>query len=94
MSAIKEPIRMCIICRGRYDQKTLIRFQITNGTLIEFSKVGRSSYICSTCLCLEEKKLVRAMNGRFKLNNKKNIEFGDFFSNRVREHNKETSKHD
>lgn len=94
MSAIKEPIRMCIICRERYKQKTLIRFQIINGKLIEFSKAGRSSYICSTCICLEEQKLVRTINGRLKLNNKKNIEFEEFFSNRVREHNKETGKND
>jgi len=62
---------MCIICRGRYEQNTLTRFQLQNGKITEFSKVGRSSYICSDCISLDEKKLVKIINGKFRLNYKK-----------------------
>jgi len=89
MVAIKKPIRMCIVCKGRFEQKTLIRFQITNGKFLEFSKVGRSNYICSTCICLEERRLIKIFNGRFKLKYKKIIEFGDYFPDRVRKYKKE-----
>ena len=67
---------MCIICRGRYEQNTLIRLQLHNGKLVEFTKVGRSSYICIDCMKLDEIKLVKILNSKFKLKNKKIDEFG------------------
>ena len=70
---------MCIICRGRYEQNTLIRFQLHNGKLIEFTKLGRSSYICSDCTLLNENRLVKMLNGKFRLKNKKIDEFGNIF---------------
>jgi len=73
---MKKPIRMCIICRKRYEQSTLIRFQLNNGKLIEFSKVGRSSYICLECISIDEEKLVKMLNGKFKLKYKKLDECG------------------
>jgi predicted RNA-binding protein YlxR (DUF448 family) len=76
---MKKPIRMCIICRGRYEQNTLIRFQLHNGKLIEFTKVGRSSYICLDCILLNEDRLVKILNGKFRLKNKKIDEFGNIF---------------
>jgi predicted RNA-binding protein YlxR (DUF448 family) len=63
---MKKPIRMCIICRGRYEQNTLIRFQINNGKLIEFSRVGRSSYICNKCILLDKRRLTKIFSGKFK----------------------------
>jgi len=47
--------------------------------LIEFTKVGRSNYICSECILLDEKKLVKILNGKFRLKNKKIDEFGNIF---------------
>ncbi|MBL0686959.1 MAG: DUF448 domain-containing protein [Sulfurospirillum sp.] len=76
---MKKPIRMCIICRGRYEQNRLIRFQLCNGKLVKFSHVGRSSYICTECILLEEKRLVKIMNSKFKLKYKKIDEFGNIF---------------
>ncbi len=70
---------MCIICRGRYEQNTLIRFQLHNGKLIKFTKLGRSSYICSDCTLLNENRLVKMLNGKFRLKNKKIDEFGNIF---------------
>ncbi len=78
---------MCIICRGRFEQNTLTRFQINNGKVTQFSKVGRSCYMCLDCFKLDEKRIVRVINSKFKLKYKKLEEFGDFFSSKVREHN-------
>ena len=74
-----KPIRMCIVCRGRYKQDTLIRFQLHNEKLVKFKKVGRSSYICSNCIELDEKRVVKVLNGKFKLKYKKIDEFGNVF---------------
>ena len=87
MSKLKKPIRMCIICRGRFGQNTLTRFQTNRGKIIQFSKVGRSSYVCDACLHLDEEKIVRIMNNKLKLKYKKIEEFGNFFSSKVRKHN-------
>ncbi len=63
---MKKPIRMCLICRERYEQNRLIRFQLNNGKLIEFSKVGRSSYICLDCRLFDEKRLVKILSSKFR----------------------------
>jgi predicted RNA-binding protein YlxR (DUF448 family) len=86
MSELKKPIRMCIICRDRFEQKNLTRFQINNGKIVEFSKSGRSLYICLECKKLEEMQLVKALNSKLKLKYKKLEEFGKFFSNEVQKH--------
>ncbi len=70
---------MCIICRERYEQNRLIRFQLHHGKLIEFTKAGRSSYICLECASCDEKRLVKILNGKFKLKYKKLDEFGNIF---------------
>jgi len=47
---MKQPIRMCINCRKRIEQKSLFRFQCNNGELIPYQNKGRSFYICKECL--------------------------------------------
>jgi predicted RNA-binding protein YlxR (DUF448 family) len=89
MSAINKPIRMCIVCRGRFEQNTLLRFQTNNGKILEFSKSGRSFYMCQACIALDEAKLIKLLNSKLRTRNKKLIEFGDYFSKIVQEHNKE-----
>ncbi|HCD73752.1 MAG TPA: DUF448 domain-containing protein [Helicobacter sp.] len=42
--------RMCIKCRGRFQQKELLRLQNINYSLCEFSGKGRSFYVCEECL--------------------------------------------
>jgi predicted RNA-binding protein YlxR (DUF448 family) len=76
---MKKPIRMCVICKERYEQSILIRFQLRYEKLIEFSKKGRSSYICLECVILDEKRLVKILNSKFKLKYKKIDEFGTVF---------------
>ncbi|QOR01398.1 DUF448 domain-containing protein [Campylobacter sp. 2014D-0216] len=54
------PIRMCIVCKGRYEKQSLHRFQIKNSQIITKVEFGRSLYICNPCLDKDEKTLQRA----------------------------------
>lgn len=42
-------IRMCICCRKRYKQESLLRLQIINGRLFKWTQNGRSFYLCNDC---------------------------------------------
>ncbi len=46
----KKPVRMCIACRGRFSSDVLLRLQCKDGLLGEFTKFGRSFYVCFDCL--------------------------------------------
>ena len=76
---MSQPIRMCIACRTRALQSDLQRVQIINGMVVEFTKTGRSFYICSACIAHNDKKLVKMMNNKSKTNHKSIIEFGKIF---------------
>ncbi|DAB32094.1 MAG TPA: hypothetical protein CFH79_05760 [Sulfurospirillum sp. UBA11407] len=89
MSAINKPIRMCILCKERFEQNSLLRFQANNGKIVEFSHRGRSFYICKQCLLNDSMRLVKLLNSKLKMQNKKITEFGEYFSKIVQEHNKE-----
>ena len=55
---MNRPIRMCINCRGRIEQHSLIRLQCIDGEVRPFRQnSGRSFYICHNCL--EDKKIMR-----------------------------------
>ncbi|MDR1911970.1 MAG: DUF448 domain-containing protein [Helicobacteraceae bacterium] len=45
-----SPIRMCVACRGRFEQKTLYRLQCADGRLIAYANSGRSFYLCANCI--------------------------------------------
>ncbi len=47
---MSNPVRMCIVCRGRFLKSQLIRLQYKEGELIKFSGVGRSFYVCRDCV--------------------------------------------
>jgi predicted RNA-binding protein YlxR (DUF448 family) len=64
-----KPQRMCIVCKGRYLQNSLIRLQPLNDELIKFSGVGRSFYLCQECIKLE--KTQKIISSRYKLNKDK-----------------------
>ncbi len=49
-----EPTRMCVTCRGRFPQKSLIRVQCKEKEVVDFSGIGRSFYLCRACI-LEKK---------------------------------------
>lgn len=43
-------IRMCVCCRKRLHQDSLLRLQIKDGVLSLYTMSGRSFYICDTCI--------------------------------------------
>jgi len=55
-----QPTRMCVSCRTRAPQNNLLRLQCLNATLQSFEGMGRSFYLCQSCLS-EEKKLLKAL---------------------------------
>jgi predicted RNA-binding protein YlxR (DUF448 family) len=73
-----DPVRMCVICKGRLSQKTLCRFQIIDGVLKPFCNSGRSFYICKECLDGNQQKLVRILNNKYNLNLPYVSTYGEF----------------
>ena len=63
-----QPIRMCIACRSRYPQNTLIRLRQDDNKVIAFDGRGRSFYLCNNCVKNEKK--VKGLVKRFKQNEK------------------------
>jgi len=55
-----QPMRMCVSCRSRQPQCNLTRLRCEDGELSSYKKVGRSFYLCQSCLD-EEKKLQKAL---------------------------------
>ncbi len=60
-----QPIRMCIACRNRYPQKTLIRLKQSGKEVIIHDGTGRSFYLCRECV--QHEKKVKGLVKRFKL---------------------------
>ena len=61
-----HPIRMCIACRSRYPQNTLIRLRQNDKEILSFDGYGRSFYLCVECAKNEKK--VKGLVKRFKQN--------------------------
>ena len=76
---MSQPIRMCIVRRQRALQSELQRLQIIDGKLVEFTKVGRSFYVCHACVKLGDKKFLKVMNHKCKTHHKSIVEFGEIF---------------
>ncbi len=55
-----QPTRMCVSCRERDKQFNLFRLRCVDGELTSFTGVGRSFYLCQSCLN-EDKKIIRAL---------------------------------
>lgn len=51
---VNQPIRMCVVCRERFVQSSLIRLQCQQGSLSRYRGEGRSFYLCRGCV--EHKK--------------------------------------
>jgi predicted RNA-binding protein YlxR (DUF448 family) len=58
-----QPIRMCILCRKRLCQKSLIRFKYQDDLVVGYDGKGRSFYLCMEC-SQDHKKLL-ALSKRF-----------------------------
>jgi len=59
-----QPIRMCISCRTRHPQNSLIRLREEDKLVVAYSGVGRSFYLCSSCVKNEKK--VKGLVKRFR----------------------------
>ena len=59
-----QPTRMCITCRSRHPQNTLIRLRQVGKEVIAFDGRGRSFYLCVNCVKNEKK--VKGLVKRFK----------------------------
>jgi len=58
-----QPIRMCIACRSRYPQQTLLRLRQVDKKIILSDGKGRSMYLCKECCCNDKK--VKSLVKRF-----------------------------
>lgn len=54
------PIRMCVVCRYRFEQQELLRLGCKDGILMRHDGIGRSFYICDFCQT-KEKMLYKAL---------------------------------
>jgi len=72
MQEKRIPTRMCINCRARFAQPSLIRLQYIDAMLISFSKSGRSFYLCRKCLT--EKSLQKKISQTLKISYDKAFE--------------------
>ena len=45
---MSSPVRMCVACRGRFPQESLLRLQY-HDRLQVFKGKGRSFYVCKSC---------------------------------------------
>jgi predicted RNA-binding protein YlxR (DUF448 family) len=59
-----QPIRMCISCRSRHPQNSLIRLKQEGQNVIAFDGKGRSFYLCD--LCVKNEKKIKGLTKRFK----------------------------
>ncbi|MEA3418639.1 MAG: DUF448 domain-containing protein [Campylobacterota bacterium] len=70
---MSKPIRMCISCRQRAAQKTMIRLQQESNQIIKYRGYGRSFYLCYECVNNEKK--VKGLTKRFKQDEERFVKF-------------------
>ncbi len=56
---------MCIACRNRESQHTLIRIQFDGNRAVPYTGYGRSWYLCRRCS--QDAKRVKSVSKRFKI---------------------------
>ena len=59
-----QPTRMCIACRSRHPQNTLIRLKHEGNEVVAFDGKGRSFYLCD--VCVKNEKKIQGLVKRFK----------------------------
>lgn len=68
----KEKIRMCVVCRGQSDKKTLIRIVKNKEGEIFVDDTGkangRGAYVCKDKACFDKLCKTRMLNKAFKCN--------------------------
>ena len=59
-----QPVRMCISCRSRHPQNSLIRLKQVGQDVMASDGKGRSFYLCEACVKNEKK--IKGLTKRFK----------------------------
>ena len=59
-----QPTRMCIACRSRHPQNTLIRLKHEDDEIVVSDGKGRSFYLCD--MCVKNDKKINGLVKRFK----------------------------
>lgn len=59
-----QPIRMCITCRSKHSQRTLVRLKQEGSDVVEYDGKGRSFYLCHRCIKSDKK--INGLVKRFK----------------------------
>ena len=49
MPSLKNTLRTCVVCRGKFEQKELLRLKCEEKKLSIYNNYGRSFYICVEC---------------------------------------------
>jgi predicted RNA-binding protein YlxR (DUF448 family) len=55
------PIRTCICCRDRFEQKDLLRLQTNDENIVCYTGLGRSFYLCADCIEHKEKIVIKKL---------------------------------
>jgi len=63
---------MCVSCRSRHNQNTLLRLQCRDASLESFMGSGRSFYLCKVCLD-DEKKLTKSLMRQCRSSDKERL---------------------
>ncbi len=63
---------MCIACRTRNPQNTLIRLKHEDEKIVAYDGIGRSFYLCD--ICANNEKKIKGLVKRFKQNEERFIE--------------------
>lgn len=50
MANSKKTLRTCIFCRGKFEQKELLRLKCEEKKIVLYNHKGRSFYVCSSCI--------------------------------------------
>jgi len=59
-----QPIRMCISCRERRSQESMLRLKMADNAIIAYDGRGRSFYLCD--VCSKNQKKIKGLIKRFK----------------------------
>ena len=62
---------MCIACRSRHPQHTLIRLKLEGKNVVVYNGYGRSIYLCN--ICSRNEKKLKGLVKRFRLDEERFI---------------------
>ncbi len=68
-----KPIRMCLSCRQRNAQNSMVRLQQDANVITAYRGYGRSFYLCHDCINNDKK--TKSLTKRFKQDRERFIKF-------------------